>query len=254
MPFATKSGRRIHFEVEGRGPPLLLLHGLLQLGSHWTLKGYVPALKDTYTVVTFDSLGHGQSDTPHDLEAYGLRRRVEDALSVLDTLSIGRAHAWGYSMGGWTLCGLAAFAPERLASYVVGGWDPAVGLPVAYAALSKQLKTPAEVDWFQVLLMGARRAPELAEAIDTGDLEALRLCLKACERSEGLDQALVKSGRPGLLYCGAQDPYHDSMKAVAERAGAGFATIEHADHGGAWAKAHKVLPHVLPFLASAPQP
>lgn len=29
-----------------------------------------------------------------------------------------------------------------------------------------------------------------------------------------------------------------------------FASIEHADHGGAWAKAPKVLPHVLPFLAS----
>lgn len=250
MSFATKSGRRIHYEVAGHGPPLLLLHGLLQWGSHWTLKGYVPALTDAYTVVTFDSLGHGQSDTPHDPEAYGLRRRVEDVLSVLDTLSISQAHAWGYSMGGWTVCGLAAYAPERLASYVVGGWDPVDGLRTAYAALSKQLRLSTEVDWFQVLLMGARRAPELAEAIDAGDLEALRLCLKACEDTAGLDDALVRTGRPGLLYCGEQDPYHDAMKAVAERAGTGFATIERADHGGAWAKAAKVLPQVLPFLAS----
>ncbi|NBD09390.1 MULTISPECIES: alpha/beta fold hydrolase [Corallococcus] len=250
MPFATKSGRRIHYEVQGRGPPLLLLHGLLQLGSHWALKGYLPALTEAYTVVTFDSLGHGRSEAPHDLEAYRLRHRVEDVLSVLDTLSIGRAQAWGYSMGGWTLCGLAAAAPERLTSYVVGGWDPVVGLPIAYAALAKQLKSSEEVDWFHVLLMGARRAPELAEAIDAGDLEALRLCLRACEDSAGQDEALVRSGRPGLLYCGEKDPYHDAMKGVAERAGAAFATIEHADHGGAWAKAPKVLPHVLPFLAS----
>ncbi|NNC05110.1 alpha/beta fold hydrolase [Corallococcus exiguus] len=254
MPFATKSGRRIHYEVQGHGPPLLLLHGLLQLGSHWSLKGYLPALTDAYTVVTFDSLGHGQSDTPHDLEAYALKHRVEDALSVLDTLSIDRAHAWGYSMGGWTVCGLASFAPERLASYVVGGWDPVVGLPVAYAAMEKQLKPGTRVDWFQVLLLGARRAPELAAAIDVGDLDALRLCMKACETSAGLDEALVQSGKPGLLYCGVTDPYHDSMKAVAERAGAAFATIEHADHGGAWAKAPKVLPHVLPFLASFTRP
>ncbi|RKG89753.1 alpha/beta fold hydrolase [Corallococcus terminator] len=250
MPFATKSGRRIHFEVEGQGPPLLLFHGLLQLGSHWTLKGYVPALKDTYTVVTFDSLGHGQSDTPHEPGAYGLRRRVEDVLSVLDTLSIPQAHAWGYSMGGWTVCGLAAFAPERLASYVVGGWDPVNGLRTAYAALSKLLPSEPEMDWFQVLLTAARRAPELAEAIEAGDLEALRWCLKACEDTTGLDDALVRSARPGLLYCGTQDPYHDPMKAVAEQAGADFASIEHADHGGAWAKAAKVLPRVLPFLAS----
>ncbi|MCY1030713.1 alpha/beta hydrolase [Corallococcus sp. BB11-1] len=250
MPFATKSGRRIHYEMEGQGPPLLLLHGMLQLGSHWTLKEYAPALKGAYTVVTFDSLGHGQSDAPHEPEAYVLRRRVEDALSVLDTLSIPQAHAWGYSMGGWTVCGLAAIAPERLASYVVGGWDPTNGLRTAAVALAKNLPPGTEVDWFQVLLMGARRAPELAEVIATGDLRALRLCFQACEDTAGLDEALVRSGRPGLLYCGAQDPYHDPMKAVAERAGASFATIEHADHGGAWAKAARVLPRVAAFLAS----
>jgi pimeloyl-ACP methyl ester carboxylesterase len=84
MPFADDNGVRIHYEVEGDGPPLVLIHGFLADLEYWRLLGYVEALQSSYRVISIDMRGHGQSDKPHEPEAYGETQRVGDMLAVLD--------------------------------------------------------------------------------------------------------------------------------------------------------------------------
>jgi len=121
MPYANNNGVRIHYKVEGTGPPLVLIHGFLADLEYWRQLGYVEALKSSYRVILIDMRGHGQSDKPHEPAEYGETQRVGDILAVLDAEGVQRAHVWGYSKGGIDGFLLAHHAPERVASLITGG-------------------------------------------------------------------------------------------------------------------------------------
>jgi len=77
--------------------------------------------KDEYRLVLIDARGHGASDKPHEPEAYSFPNVTADVVAVLDTLTIAKAHYFGFSMGGQNGFALAAYAPERLRSLSVLG-------------------------------------------------------------------------------------------------------------------------------------
>src|SRR3990172_464286 len=126
MPYATNpaDGVRIHYEVEGQGQPLMLVHGISGALQHWRINGYVDALRGDYRLVLVDARGHGESDKPHNPEAYAFKLMVGDLVAVLDALDISEDHYFGYSMG--TLIGFRApgFAPGRFHSLILGGHSP----------------------------------------------------------------------------------------------------------------------------------
>ncbi len=100
MPYVTSKGIRIHYEVEGDGPPLVLLHGFAWKAKNWYWAGYVDALKPYNRLILVDARGHGESDKPYDPTAYTLSLHVGDVIAVLDALNLRAAQFWGYSMGG----------------------------------------------------------------------------------------------------------------------------------------------------------
>ena len=124
MPYATNQGVRIHYEVEGEGPPLVLQHGGLDCLESWYELGYVDALKTVYQLILIDARGHGASDKPHEAHAYGLHWVVDDIRTVLDERHLPKAHFWGYSMGAYIGFGLAKYIPERCLSLIIGGQAP----------------------------------------------------------------------------------------------------------------------------------
>jgi pimeloyl-ACP methyl ester carboxylesterase len=100
MPFAMNNGVRIHYEVEGAGPPLVLQHGFTDSMVSWYDRGYVDALKQHNLLVLIDARGHNASDKPHDPEAYAAEHNVGDVISVLiasasqDALFLGDQCRW----------------------------------------------------------------------------------------------------------------------------------------------------------------
>jgi pimeloyl-ACP methyl ester carboxylesterase len=119
MPYCDNEGVSIYYEVEGEGPPLVLLHGLSGSLELWRDAGYVEALKDDYQIILIDARGHGKSDKPHDPEAYRLDLMVADVVAVLDDLQLGKAHFLGFSMGGLIGWGIAKHTPERFHSLLI---------------------------------------------------------------------------------------------------------------------------------------
>lgn len=99
VSYATNEGVRVHYEIVGKGEPLVLQHGYSQDSGEWREFGYVAPLSERYRVVLVDMRGHGRSDKPHDGEAYALKNLVGDVVAVLADAGIQRAHYWGYSMG-----------------------------------------------------------------------------------------------------------------------------------------------------------
>jgi pimeloyl-ACP methyl ester carboxylesterase len=112
---------KIHYIVEGRGQPVVLIHGLsASIARNWQMPGIVSMLAKDYQVIALDMPGHGESDKPLDESAYGTQM-VEDVIRLLDHLKIKKAHIIGYSMGGMIAVKLMAKYPERVLSGVVGG-------------------------------------------------------------------------------------------------------------------------------------
>src|ERR1700740_1852782 len=120
MPrIATDDGVALHVEETGQGEPLLFIHEFA--GDHRSWEPQVRYFSAAYRCVTYAARGYPPSQVPADPQAYSQARAVADAIAVLDGLGIGRAHAVGLSMGGFTALHLAMYHPDRLRSAVVAG-------------------------------------------------------------------------------------------------------------------------------------
>ncbi len=121
--FFDSDGVKIHYVVEGKGEPLLVIHAFTR--SIQQSFGVIKAFSKNFQVIALDNRGHGQSEKPHDPDAYGMNM-IEDSIRLLDHLKIKKAHVFGYSMGGGIAIGIVGFHPERVLSAVVGGaaWFP----------------------------------------------------------------------------------------------------------------------------------
>jgi cis-3-alkyl-4-acyloxetan-2-one decarboxylase len=116
--FLELGGLRLHYLDEGKGEPVVMLHG----NPSWSFyyRKLVLALRDRFRTVVPDHIGCGRSDKPgDDRYEYTLSRRVEDLERLLDHLELQRVtlivHDWGGMIGfAW-----ATRHPERVARLVV---------------------------------------------------------------------------------------------------------------------------------------
>jgi pimeloyl-ACP methyl ester carboxylesterase len=114
-------GVKIRYFVQGKGEPVVLIHGWLSsAGINWALPGTSALLARNYRVIALDVRGHGLSDKPTREEAYG-PELVEDVVRLLDHLKIKKAHIVGYSMGGIIAGSFLARHPDRALSGTLGG-------------------------------------------------------------------------------------------------------------------------------------
>jgi aminoacrylate hydrolase len=111
VPYLTLSdGERLHYEIQGEGPPLLLVSGLGGVASFWS--DHVGNFAERFTVVTHDHRGTGQSSLSR-IE-YSVEQMAGDAIELMDGLGIGRTHYIGHSTGGAMGQVLAIDRPERI--------------------------------------------------------------------------------------------------------------------------------------------
>lgn len=247
MPYATESGVRIHYQVEGGGPALVLQHGFGGALESWYETGYVSELKRHYRLILMDARGHGASDKPHDPNAYALHQRVEDIVAVLNTLGVRRTYFWGYSMGAWVGFGIAKYAPQRFTALVLGGAHP-------YARSMESLRKPilrGIEEGPEALIAGLEEVPgtmrpERKARLRTADFEAL---LAVAQDRPPLEDVLPTMMQPTLLYVGEQDDiYGDVKQCAADIPNATFVSLPGVNHDYAFARSDLMLPEVLKFL------
>jgi pimeloyl-ACP methyl ester carboxylesterase len=123
--YFDSNGVRIYYTDEGRGEPVVLIHGFaVNADLNWRLPGITEFLAKDFRVIAMDLRGHGLSGKPHAAEKYGLQM-ANDVINLLDHLQIKKAHVVGYSLGGLIALKLAATHPQRLLSaFPCGaGWE-----------------------------------------------------------------------------------------------------------------------------------
>jgi pimeloyl-ACP methyl ester carboxylesterase len=110
MPMLDRDGVRIHYEVHGAGPPVLLSHGYRATCRMWD--GQIAALKDRWQVIVWDMRGHGESDYPDDPHAYSEALTVGDMAAILRACGASRAVIGGLSLGGYMSLAFHATHPD----------------------------------------------------------------------------------------------------------------------------------------------
>src|SRR5437879_6212755 len=109
MQYRTIHGYRRAFVHVGRGPALLLIHGIGDSSDTW--QPLIEPLARRHTVIAPDLLGHGRSDKPRaDYSVAGYANAMRDLLSVLD---VERVTVVGHSLGGGVAMQFAYQYPER---------------------------------------------------------------------------------------------------------------------------------------------
>lgn len=213
MNSVEANGITIHYTIEGSGPWVTLSHSLTTDLSMWN--ELAVALAPTFTVLRYDTRGHGKSSAPDG--AYSFEQLAADVLDLLDALKIEHTHFVGLSMGGMIAQHLALLAPQRLHRLVIASstshvppeagplWDERIAIARSQGCAGLVEGTLGR--WFTPGFRAAR--PDLmariAALIAATPVAGYVGCAEAIRRLDITDH-LPAIAKPTLVVVGADDP------------------------------------------------
>jgi len=118
---AEVNGIRLAYEIDGAGPPVVLVHGLTLDLRMWDDQ-FDALVAAGYRVVRYDLRGFGRSSDPREGEPY---THAADLRGLMTELSLSKAAIVGLSLGGWVTLEFALTSPEVVDRLVLV--DPFVG-------------------------------------------------------------------------------------------------------------------------------
>ncbi|MFD9498291.1 alpha/beta fold hydrolase [Streptomyces sp. NPDC060035] len=108
-------GARLHHEVRGSGPALLMISGAG--GDAGYFSGVAEELADAFTVITYDRRGNSRS-TGRSAELMDLAQQAADARRLIESVARGHALVFGNSGGAIIGLTLAALHPQVLTGLI----------------------------------------------------------------------------------------------------------------------------------------
>lgn len=121
--FVSAAGLKWHFQRDGQGPPLLLIHGTAASTHSW--RDLMPALAEHFTVVAPDLPGHGFTSRPPTFRL-SLNGMADSLVGLLRALEFDPVVVVGHSAGAPVaarMCLDGKIAPKLLVS-LNGAWLP----------------------------------------------------------------------------------------------------------------------------------
>ena len=267
MPELSLPDVSLHYEIDGSGPPLLMLAGMLSDSASWG--ALAPLLTDHFTLIRPDNRSTGRT-TPWDAEI-SVAQMARDALALMDHLGHETFHLVGHSMGGLMAMELTGMAPKRVQALSI--------------LASAPVRAPRTMAVFDALL-AVRRAPEGEQLwlcalypwifapgffTDPDNVETALAAALAYPHAQSADamahqmQALRgfrPTVRPADLTCrtkvlhGADDlliPRADAEKAFAAIPDVTQHTLPDAGHSIHWDAADAVAKHLRQFHDTTPE-
>ncbi|MGI8579265.1 MAG: alpha/beta fold hydrolase [Solirubrobacteraceae bacterium] len=195
-------GHRVEYRRAGSGPPVVLIHGMVNSSRHW--EQVALDLADSYTVIAPDLIGHGDSATPRG--DYSLGAHAASIRDLLTVIGFERASIVGHSLGGGVALQFFYQFPqrtERLALVSSGGLGRNVSPLLRSAALPGA----------SVLLAGAAH-PRVLAGLESA---ATRLRARGSGNAVYL-QAVARALRP-LQQRGSREAFLHTLRSVIDPRG-----------------------------------
>jgi pimeloyl-ACP methyl ester carboxylesterase len=237
-------GHTVVYRVMGSGPPVVLIHGMVNSSRHW--HAVAERLAERHTVIAPDLVGHGDSATPRG--DYSLGAHATVIRDLLSALGIERATIVGHSLGGGVAMVFFWQFPERverLALVSSGGLGPEVSPLLRSAAIPgfrHVIGMVANRLVIRLLRAGGRQTRNVARALrplDTrGARDAFVQTLRAVidvhgQRVSANDRLYLLDGMPTLVVWGERDrtiPIEHGIAAHEAVPGSRFVTLPDAAH------------------------
>ena len=237
-------GHRAIYRIAGSGPPVVLIHGMVNSSRHW--EHVALQLAERHTVIAPDLIGHGDSATPRG--DYSLGAHAAVIRDVLSAIGVDRASIVGHSLGGGVAMQFFWQFPQRTQRLVLvssGGLGhevspllrsmalPGIGLVVAGAA------HPAVVRTLAVLGPQGRNVARALRPLSGPDarrafLHTLRAVIDARgQRVSAVDRLYLLESVPTLIVWGERDntiPIEHGLAAHAAIPHSRFETLPKAAH------------------------
>jgi pimeloyl-ACP methyl ester carboxylesterase len=221
-------GHRLHYRIGGRGPLLVLVHGITNSSASW--EPVLATLGQRFTVIAPDLLGHGDSAKPRG--DYSLGANASLLRDFMLALGHERATIVGHSLGGGIAMQFAYQFPDRIERLVLvssGGLGRqvtrllrAVALPGAELVLpllaSEPLVNAGAMIGGLIDRIGLRVGSDIT-AMATGfaslqDIEARRAFVQTAravidvggQRVNATDKLYLAEAVPTLILWGDRDP------------------------------------------------
>ena len=112
---AELHGHEVIYRIAGSGPPVVLIHGMINSSRHW--REVAERLAADHTVIAPDLIGHGDSATPRG--DYSLGAHAAVIRDLLAALGIRSATIVGHSLGGGVAMQFFWQFPERVERLVL---------------------------------------------------------------------------------------------------------------------------------------
>ena len=219
MPDAVINGTTIHYEIGGKGSPVVLLHGIGSNSRSW--RRQLAGLSSNFQVIAWDAPGYGGSSDPSGKPS--MRYYADCLRGLVDSLRISRLFLLGHSTGGVVAQEFYRAYPEYVRALILADTRYLGSKsPLDQRMKSIRSMTPAA--------LARQRAPRLLtgaaprELIDevTNIMSMIRPAgyeFAAIALSESDTRDVLKNLRvPTLLIWGAQDeitPLWDELPAGA---------------------------------------
>ncbi|MFQ5406816.1 MAG: alpha/beta fold hydrolase [Anaerolineales bacterium] len=185
----------VHYEVLGRGPPIVFLHGWVGSWRYWVPT--MQAISVRYRTYAIDLWGFG--DTSNVADRYSLDAQVQLVESFLEQLGVARVALVGHALGGLIGLRFAARHPDLTARVM------AINTPLTAAAVNQRFRSTAVdglVEW--LVDRGPDGAAIATESTKT-DPPAIAATLTDLESAD-VQAELAAIKAPALLVYGEKDP------------------------------------------------
>ncbi len=214
MIFDTGSVR-LHYETQGQGAPLILLHGNGEnLGI---FDKAIPLLAEHFAVYAIDSRGHGGSSP---VPEYHYADMAEDVAAFIAGMGLKKPVIYGFSDGGILALLLAIRHPDRVGGIVASGVN------------TRPDGVKAHWRWLFRFIHAMKRDPLLHLMLTEPDISEEELRSIAC---------------PALITAGSKDMLKQShMRRIADLIPGGrYLLIEGEDHGSYIVHSEKIASVII---------
>lgn len=225
MPFTQLRHGRLYYEIEGKGPPLVLISGFTCDRTFWDLIRH--DLAKHFSLLLPDNRCSGQSESSE--ASITIEEMADDISEMIDRLQLHRPFVLGHSMGGAIVQALAYRHPTKIAAAIISHSLVKVH-PITATVLelhtwlvkeqtSIRTRTKAMMPWLcsNEFLSDARNCEAFISAnekspfpMTTHNLEKQFEAISKFNPNPWLEQITI----PSFIFCGEEDllcPLKDSQ-------------------------------------------
>lgn len=188
-------GQLVHYEVLGRGRPVIFLHGWLGSWRYWI--SAMQQASTSYRAYALDLWGFG--DSPHDPARYGVHRQAELLKNFLFEMGMGKVALVGHGLGALTALAYAARMPDSVNRMML------VSCPLRFTDINTRLYTEDLASVSSWLLPASDDYQSVRLDLGKQDARAIQASCQSLQTDSGFFAQVRELRIPTLFVNGFRD-------------------------------------------------